>query len=195
MSIPYKRALAIFKQLRAKNPTYWAGKESKDGKPFLARFLFLKAMWGCVIGDDKSWMQDWADSKHPTPSAIQRMLVKGIDPDDLTDVVRDMQITTLFNVCCALDNSAHGIEDLQEKITENVEWRLAEYDGENEELGRPMLAIHDDLYEFDPTGRAGNPRKPGRRSKKADSTTKPIADVSRQAQRALNTAIKRRPST
>lgn len=61
----------------------------------------------------------------PISSAIQRMLAKGIDPDDLADVVRNAQVDVLFDVCCTLDNSAHGIEDLQEKIPENVEWRLA----------------------------------------------------------------------
>ena len=173
MSIPYKRALAVFKQLRAKDPTYWAKKESKDDEPFLARFLFLKAMWECVIDDDASWMKNWADSKHPTATAVERMLARGIDPDDLTDVVRDMQVAVLFNVCCALDDSAHGIEDLQEKITDNVEWRLAEYDGENEKLKRPILSIHGDLYDFDPTGRRGEPRTRRQRpTKKAASKAK-----------------------
>ncbi len=96
--------------LAAKDATYWAKKESKDDKPFLARFLFLKAMWECVIDDDDaSWMKNWADRKHPTAAAVEPMLAEGIDPDDLTDVARDMQVAVLLNVCCALDDSAHGI--------------------------------------------------------------------------------------
>jgi len=172
MSIPYKRALAIFKQLRARDAAHWAKRESKDGAPFLARFLFLKALWGCVIPEDGSWMK-WADRRHPIPAAIDRMLAKGIDPDDLTDVVRNAQVDALFNVCCALDSSAHGIEDLQAKIAENVEWRLAEYDGENEKVKRAILDIHGDFYGFDPTGRGGEPRSRRPAKKKTNATKKP----------------------
>ncbi len=164
MPIPYKRALALFEQLGEKDAEDWATAESDE--PSLARFLFLKALWSNVIDEDSSWMKDWAFPKDPIPSAIARMLRKGIDPDDLTDVVRDMQVELLFNVCCALDSSGHGIEDIQEVIPENIEWRLAEWDGKKEVVKRPILDVHDSFYDFDPTGRAGAPRKRGKKQRK-----------------------------
>jgi hypothetical protein len=39
-----------------------------------------------------------------------------------------------------------------------VEWRLAEYDGEQERLKRRIGGIHEDFFAFDPTGRNGEPR-------------------------------------
>lgn len=160
MPIRYKRALAIFKQLGAKDARAWAEEETVENHPVLVRFLFLKALWSNVVGDDDSWMRDWADPKHPVSAAVQRMLAKGIDPRDLTDVVRDMQIDVLFNACVALGDSAHGIEDLQEKIPETIDWCLAEHDVAN---GKAMRIasddLHSDFYDFDPTGRHGEPRK------------------------------------
>lgn len=166
MAISKKRALAIFKTLRVKDPEAWADAESEY--PSLARFLFLKAVWSNVIGDDSSWMDEWANKRDPIPSAIQRMLAKGIDPSDLTDVVRDMQIDALFNLCVSLDDCAVGIEELQERIPENVEWRLCEFDGEKERVGRPMHDLHSDFYDFDPTGRRGAPRKRATKKKRRD---------------------------
>jgi hypothetical protein len=164
MPIPHKRAREILRGLGIQDAKGWADEEAKY--PCVARLLFLKALWSNVIADDNAWMDEWADAKHPIPSAIRRMLAKGIDPDDLTDVVRDMQVELLFNVCCSLDDSAYGIEELQAKIPENVEWRLAEWDGEKEKLKRPMRDIHGDFYDLDPTGRRGEPRKRSRARRK-----------------------------
>lgn len=158
MPIPYERALALFKQLGAQDAEVLAEAEADD--PALVRFLFLKALWSNVISEDSSWMQDWGPhSKHPIPAAIQRMLAKGIDPDDLTDVVRDMQIDVLFNACVLLTDASHGIEDLQKNIPETIDWTLAEYDVANARPIRAARDLHGNFYDFDPSGRRGEPRK------------------------------------
>jgi hypothetical protein len=170
MAMTRKRATALFRELGAKDPEAWAASEGEH--PSLVRFLFLTGLWRFAIGNDARWMTSWADSAAPIPAAIQRMLDRGVDPADLTDVVRDMQVEALFNVCCLLDNPGHGIEDLQAKIPENVEWRLAEFDGEQERLGRAVHALHESFHQLDPTGRGGEPpprtapAKPKTRSKK-----------------------------
>ena len=168
MALTRKRALAIFKMLGEKGASAaaWADGEATEDKPYLARWLFLKALWSDVIDEDDGWMREWSNKRDPVPAAIARMLAKGIDPDDLTDVVRAMQVDLLFNVCCLLDDSSQGVEDEQAKIPENVEWRLAEYDGEREKVKRPILDIHGDFYQFDPTGRLGEPRKRAARKKR-----------------------------
>lgn len=100
------------------------------------------------------------------------MLAKGVDPDDLTDVVRDMQIDVLFNACVSLNDSAHGIEDLQKKIPETVDWCLAEHDVANDRAARIASEdLHSDFYDFDPTGRHGEPRN-RRAAKKPKTATK-----------------------
>ena len=162
----------MFRELGAKDPKAWAVAEAKGDSPSLVRFLFLTGLWRCAIGDDARWMTSWADSAGPLPAAIQRMLDRGVDPADLTDVVRAMQVEALFNVCCLLDNPAHGIEDLQAKIPENVEWRLAEFDGEQGRLGRAVHAVHESFDQLDPTGRGGEPPPRTASAKRKTRTTK-----------------------
>jgi hypothetical protein len=65
----------------------------------------------------------------------------------------------LFNVLCLLDDSQPGIEQQQAGIAENVEWRLFEYDGAGEKVGRPIGELHGDFHDHDPSGRRGEPRK------------------------------------
>jgi hypothetical protein len=154
----YARALELFRTLGASDPEWRAKSESKDGEPQLARWLFMQGLWSNVIPDEYAWPGKWFDLDAPVPAAARRMLARGIDPNDLTTVVRDAQILLLFNVCQLLDSSAHGIEDLQEKIAENVEWRLVEYDGKTGKTKRLIEGLHEGFHDADPTGRDGGPR-------------------------------------
>ncbi len=158
MAISYERAKTILESVGAGNRAEsYAASESRG--PFVARYLLLRGLWACAIDEDDRWQKQWSQTS-PVAAAIGRMLAKGIDPADLTDVVRAMQVETLFNVCQLMDNPAHGIEELQEKIPENIEWRIAEYDGEKGVVGkRAILDIHESFYSMDPTGREGSPRK------------------------------------
>ncbi len=168
MAMSYERLLELFQQLGAKNPKSWARSEAKEDIPQLVRFLLLSGLWRCVIEEDDRWSTSFADPKDPIAGAIKRMLDKGIDPADLTDVVRDAQVQALYNVVQLLDDPSHGIEDLQESISENVEWRVIEYNGETEEVGRLVEGLHESFMRLDPSGRQGEPRqrKAGRTSKR-----------------------------
>ena len=115
---------------------------------------------GCGGPRDTRWPGKWADLNAPVPAAIRRMLDRGIEPQDLTDVVRDAQIDALYNVAQLLEHCGHGIEDQQAKIAENVEWRLVEYDGNTGEMRRVIGGLHEDFFDMDPTGRGGQPRSP-----------------------------------
>jgi hypothetical protein len=159
MALSYERLRELFTQLGADDPESWARSAANETIPQLVRFVLLRSLWACVHDDDDRWMHQWADPRTPIPSAIRRMLACGIDASDLTDVVRDAQMLTLFNVCQALDNPVHGIEDLQKSIPENVEWRVVEYDGERERIGRLVRGLHESVMSLDPTGREGAPRK------------------------------------
>jgi hypothetical protein len=159
MPISRDRAVAIFTKLGAKDPAFWADKEIVANKPFLARFLFMTGLWRCAIREDESWMRSWgSDEAAPIPSAIARMLEKGIDPSDLTDVVRDMQVQALFNVCCLIDEPSGAVGDLLNDIAENVEWGLADLDPKTGDLGRQIEDVHESFHSFDPAGRNGEPR-------------------------------------
>jgi hypothetical protein len=161
MSLTHERALALFRSLGASDPKHRATSETKDGNPELARWLFMQGVWSLITSDDYVWPGKWADMNAPIPAATKRMLARGIDPQDLTDVVRDAQIDALYNLCQLLDNAGHGIEHLQEKIKENVEWRLFEYDGIKEKAKRRIGGLHESFHESDPAGRSGEPRPRG----------------------------------
>ena len=151
------RALELLRALGAKGPESLATAEA-SGHAALARWLFLTGMWSMVVHDDAKWPGKWADLNAPIPAATRRMLDRGIDPQDLTDVVRDAQIDALYNVAQLLEHCGHGIEEQQAKIAENVEWRLVEYDGDTGEMKRVIGGLHEDFFDMDPTGRGGQPR-------------------------------------
>jgi hypothetical protein len=158
MALTRARALELFRALDAEDAEHLATAEAGDF-PALARWLFLKGMWSMVTPDDTTWPGKWANPKAPIPAAIRRMLDRGIDLQDLTDVVRWAQVDVLYNVAQLLENSGHGIEEHQAKVEENVEWRLVEYDGNSGETKRRIGALHEGFFDMDPTGRGGEPRR------------------------------------
>ncbi len=149
MKLNRARALELFRSLKAKDPETWAAGEVDDDHPMLARYLFLSGVWRAVLPDDAVW-------KGGSPPAA-RLLAKGGDPRDLAAVVRQAQIDLLYEIYQLLDDSSHGIEDLQEQIPEIVQWRLCEVDSEEKPTGRVLLDIHASFGKFDPTGRNGEP--------------------------------------
>ncbi len=169
---PRARAHAQFKKLGVADPAAWAARE--EDHPSLSRWVLLTGLWRCVeASDDGAWIAARTEEEDDDPirGAIRRMLDCGIDPADLTAVVREMQISALDNACRLLDDGEHGIEDLREAITEVVEWQLAELDSESGELGRPIEELHDEFREFDPTGRRGQPKRRPRRARGTRSPT------------------------
>jgi hypothetical protein len=151
------RALELFRALGAKNAENRAAAEA-GGDPALARWLFLTGMWSTVTPDAIVWPGKWADPSDPIPAAIRRMLDRGIDPQDLTDVVRWAQIDALYNVAQLLEDGGYGIEQHQAKVDETVDWRLVEYDGDAGETKRVIGGLHEDFLDVDPTGRGGEPK-------------------------------------
>jgi len=138
----------------------------------LARSLFQAAAWQLVIdedathGNEPSWIEAWlrfSRSKGTAATglgaAIERILAAGADPDDLTDVVRAMQLDVLVNLCGLLD--MEGTRMLFESTPEaagKVGWRLCAL-GENEKARRPIESLQESIQSYDPTGREGEPRR------------------------------------
>ena len=168
--IPRARANAQFKKLGVTDPAAWAARE--EDLPALSRWLLLTGLWRCVDADDaNAWIvARTADEDDPIAAAIRRMLECGIEPADLTTVVREMQIAALDSACRLLDDGEHGIEDLREEVSEVVEWQLAELDSDSGDLGRPIEELHLEFRDFDPTGRRG---EAGTRCRRARGTRRP----------------------
>ena len=173
--LTYRRALAIFKSLKAKDADHWARAEA-EGEASLARLLFMQGAVRCVIDEDETWLKGY-DKDYPISGALARILKKGVDPRDLTDVVRDAQWDVLYNLLTLLEDGDHGIEDLQEKVPVVADWRLCEIDADERPTGRLLQALHEDIGGFDPTGRGGDP--PPRAKLGGPRTRKPRAKKKR----------------
>jgi hypothetical protein len=167
-----KKLTEIFASLGARDPEGWAKSQLEEGINQLHRFLFLKRAWQGVISEDKT---EWIDAivaeskKHPTAPfsgiglALERMLAKGVDRDDIVDLVRGMQAETLFSFCTLLEDDFSDDPELEEL---DVHWALAEVDLDPETFeieftGNAIQALHESVLSTDPTGREMRPRPRG----------------------------------
>jgi hypothetical protein len=107
------------------------------------------------------WIGRWrqlADSGFPfiDAPALERVLAAGADPVDVTDLVRSAQMLTAYNIANVIDYPPSALPagvDLPEGA---VSWTLMHRDaaGAWEYVG----ALHDEMMEWDATGRDGAPR-------------------------------------
>ena len=145
--------------------------ELERNSPQLARVAFLKLAWQLIIdedarrGDELAWIESWlrwprTQGKPATGvgGAIERVLARGADPDDLTDIVRAMQFDLLFNLCETLDEQ--GLAELRASVPGDVHigWRLYEVNASGAPT-RAIESLHESVGAYDPSGREGDPRE------------------------------------
>ncbi|MEU2135476.1 hypothetical protein [Streptomyces sp. NPDC018352] len=83
-----------------------------EGWPVRAHESFVNALWSLVVDEDDyadgqpEWIEAWLRGHQQgsvpdrvVPTALHRILRCGVDPADLTDVVRAMQHDLIYNVC------------------------------------------------------------------------------------------------
>ncbi|GAB1694092.1 hypothetical protein [Krasilnikovia sp. M28-CT-15] len=130
-----------------------------------SRELFLTNLWSLLVDEDEwtdgspSWIEQWMRGTppgsvpaFPTAAALHRILACGVDPDDLTDVVRTMQHEVVYDICQLLDDpTLLGLP--AESSWELTAVRTAPPVGRS-----PMYGLHSGLDELDPSGRGGEPR-------------------------------------
>lgn len=148
-----------FARFGALDPASWAASEIGEDIPQLARYLFLKGAWECVVeADDPSWIQAYVErtpegSNEPHAGighALRRLLASGADLGDIHEVVRGMQAVAMGEVCYLLaDPSVVEGNDV-------VSWELFELD-EDDCPARVIGGLHESVLETDPTGREMRP--------------------------------------
>jgi hypothetical protein len=164
-----KRLAEIFRMAGARDPEGWAESEASEDIPQLARYLFLRAAWRGVVPDgDTSWIDSHVRPNGPPDApgagietALARLLERGVDRDDLTEVVRVMQWNVLAHICELLDDPYLAVEDLQmvpELADDKFGWGLFELDGDGT-LGRSIDGLHESVLETEPSGREMRPRR------------------------------------
>lgn len=118
-----------------------------DARSLLSELL-VRGLWSLVIDETNL-------SQLPVigGDAVLRLLNKGIDPDDLMDVIREAQVDTIYNVAQLIDGPTSDtlFEEVPE-LTISVSIR------ESNVSALPIYELHSCLLERDPSGRHGEPR-------------------------------------
>jgi hypothetical protein len=153
---------ALFQKLGAPDPEGWATSQIEEGIAQLPRFLFLRQAWSKVVSEsDPSWIDASLQFSEKTPDApfagvgkaIASLRAKGATDQELTDLVRGMQVELLFGLCYLIADP-----DLQEEEVRDIAWSLVTVD-EGGEPKECIQSLHESVLELDPTGRAMRPRK------------------------------------
>lgn len=132
---------------------------------------FLTTVWSMVVDEDSytdgypSWIDLRGTQQGSVPAsagtdAMQRILACGVDPDDLTDVVRKMQHDLLYEVCQLIDDPGLLGIGLDEEWSEPTDfrWELLAVRTAGPAGRAPIHGLHSSLDELDPSGRDGATR-------------------------------------
>jgi hypothetical protein len=157
-----KKLTALFKKLGAKDPSGWAKSQIDEGIPQLARYIFLRQAWRCVVSEeDSSWIDLEIDRASKEPDApysgvgiaLKKIRERGATDEELTDVVRGTQAEMLFHFCYLLDDPG----ELEPEVAD-MEWMLVQFNAKGNVDGS-IVGLHESVLETDPTGREMRPRK------------------------------------
>jgi hypothetical protein len=159
-----KELTELFRKLGAREPEGWAASQAEEGINQIGRFLFLRQAWREVLDEnDLAWIQDQIRISEQNPGdpcsgigpALKRVLVKGADPQDITDIVRTTQYQLLFRICYLLSDPS-----ITEPELEDFSWGLFQLNNDGE-IVDTIDALHESVLETDPTGREMRPRDDG----------------------------------
>ncbi len=157
-----KTLAATFEKLGAREPQAWARSQVREGIPQLARFLFLRQAWRAVVDEDEpSWISaaiSRADSQPNQPyagigHALRALRALGATDEELTDLVRGMQVQLLFQLCYLLEDPG----DVEPEVAD-LQWSLVQVDDEGSVIAT-IDGLHESVLETDPTGREMRPRR------------------------------------
>jgi hypothetical protein len=147
-----------FRRLGVERPESWASSQLKEGIPQLQRARLLYKLWRAVVShDDLSWIdrerRRYAMAEKARPGSgsrvapqvavIDRILAAGVPLDEITILVRQMQIACLFHFCQTLDDSGGGPPEAA-----GTHWGVFEVDKKNNPI-RPLGGLHESLNSFD----------------------------------------------
>ena len=150
----------LFARLGAAAPAAWAGSQTREGIPQLARFVFLRQAWRAIVRPgDTSWIAAQRAHAASAPEApfagtglaLNRLLAQGAQESDLTELVRGMQAELLHALCYLLTDPG----ELEAEVAD-LRWALVQIDDEGRVLG-DLEALHESVLETDPTGREMRP--------------------------------------
>ncbi len=160
---------ATFRALDAEDPEEWALSQHEEGIPQLARFLLLREAWDGVVDEqDSRWIAQEIRFSQQEPDApltgagraIASMKAKGVTDEEITDLVRAMQYSALFNFLVALDNPPGDVVELP--LARATRWGLFRIDPDTGAPIEEVGGLYESLLETDPTRREMRPRRVAR---------------------------------
>ena len=131
---------SVFTALGARHPERWARSHVQDGVDQIGRFVFLRALWGRVVKDGR-FLDKMRKNRSDLTPVVERLLIAGAQEDDITALVRALQVGLLVDLCQVLDDPADN--------DEGVRWGLWRMD----KRGLPLWQLGDlrlDVLEVDP---------------------------------------------
>ena len=152
------RLVEEFRKLGLARPESWASSQIKEGIPQLQRARLLYKLWQAIVShDDLGWIdrerRRYAMSEKARPGSggrvapqvavIDRILAAGISPEEVTTLVRELQIGTLFRFCQTLDDSGGGPPEAA-----GTHFGVFEVDVNNTPI-RPLDGLHESVSSFD----------------------------------------------
>lgn len=161
--ISEEELILLFRKLGANDPESWALSEINEDIPQLARFLFLLSAWKTVIAEgDLNWINQEIEYSKKQPDkngagvglALEKLLKSGVNPEDITDIVRGMQYQTLHGICYLLDGLNENLPEIGD-----FGWSLFERDKEGNITGRIIQGLYESVLSMDPSGKELLPRK------------------------------------
>jgi len=165
MNIPNKLPdlIELFRRLGAPDPEAWAKSQTDEGIQQLHRYLFLRQAWSAVVSEqDKAWIEQSLAATRQDPDApfagvgraLANLLATGARREDLVDLVRGMQVQTMYRICYLL-----GDPSFDEPELDDLGWSLV-VESDDEQATRQYIGgLHESVLETDPTGREMRPRK------------------------------------
>ena|SRR5438477_11278740 len=151
----------LFRKLGARHPDKWAVSQLKESIPQLHRYLLLRVAWKRIIPDDcYEWMDSEIKRAQAKPNgpysgvglALQRCLDKGIEKEDLKEIVRGKQAQLLFALCYLLETQNFSEEEMR-----GLCWGLFQTDENGNPINR-IPGLHESVLDTDPSGREMRPK-------------------------------------
>lgn len=155
--------IAQFRAVGVTDPVARARAEIEEDVPQLVRSVLLKHLWTEAIDpprDNLDWIDNLVRDAHRDPTgpfadagqALERILSRCADRRDIGSLARFIAYEAVFSVIHTLD---YGYDPGRDDDLPG--WALIERDRRGVIGDREIDDLHEDLLEFDPSGREGRP--------------------------------------
>jgi hypothetical protein len=136
-----------------------------ETRPLLL-MLLGRAMMADVLPEhvgpgQPEWIDRWrqlaaTDFPFIDVPALERVLAAGTDPVDVTDLIRSAQMLTAYNIANLIDDPPSAVPAGIDLPQGTVTWTLMHRDADG--AWAYVGALHEEIMEWDATGRGGAPR-------------------------------------